>query len=77
MATVTNNQGSAWRRLIKAIEPWYDWGTVETFSLELLSNKAAGRYGDESTGPVRFFTFQWLGLHLHFEIGRTPTREVR
>ncbi|QQV76511.1 hypothetical protein H5J25_13760 [Sphingomonas aliaeris] len=59
-------------RVLAAIEPWYDWGTVETFSLKLLSDKSAGRFGDESMGEVRFFTFQWLGLHLHFEIGRTP-----
>jgi len=76
MATDTIKLGGPIRRFAKAIEPWYDWGVVDTFSLALLSDKSAGRFGDESEGPVHFFTFQWLGLHLHFEIGRTPKKAV-
>lgn len=61
------------RRILRAIEPWYDYGAVETNSIKMLCDKSAGRFGDETLGEVRFFTLQWLGLHLHFEIGRTPT----
>lgn len=63
-------------KILKSLEPWYDWGHEETHSLELLSDKSVGPFGDESTGKVRFFTFQWLGLHLHIQIGRTPKRQA-
>lgn len=31
-------------------------------------------FADESLGNVWFFEIQWMGLHLAFEIGRTPRK---
>lgn len=75
MRALKTTAAQAATNILKAIEPWYHWGIEDTWSLELLSDKSAGLYGDETTGKVGFFTFQWLGFHLHIQIGRTPKRE--
>ena len=71
MATSVANNGGMLRRFIKAIEPWYDWGTTTVFRLNTPEPL------DAEEGPARYFELQWLGLHLSITIGRTPKREVR
>ena len=50
------------RRVIKAIEPLYDWGT--TF---------IERIDGDGEGPGRWFSLQWLGLSITVFAGRVPT----
>lgn len=66
MATATNNQSDAWSRLLKAIEPWYDWG--DTFF---------ERLDGEGEGDGRFFSMEWFGIHITIFYGRQPRRAVR
>lgn len=59
--------GTAARDVIDALEPWYDWGKIGVERMESL------RPGKTATdGEVRFFELQWLGVHIAFQIGRTP-----
>jgi hypothetical protein len=57
------------RRLWAAIEPWYDWGTVNTTNMDARSE------ADVVEGEIRFFDLQWLGLHVGVQFGRAPKRE--
>jgi hypothetical protein len=66
MATDTIKPGGPIRRFAKALVPWYDWGTVNTWRLD------AATIDEEGYGEVGFFHLQWLGLNLKIEIGRTP-----
>lgn len=52
---------SALRKFIAAIEPWYDWGRIDTQALTSIT----GEFADEVNGEVRWFT-----LHTP-----TPARE--
>ncbi|MEG3176164.1 hypothetical protein U1872_07990 [Sphingomonas sp. RB3P16] len=60
------------RRLLGAIEPWYNWGEVHVERMQEV------RFGDGShieaggEGPVRYVELQWLGIHLAVQFGRTP-----
>lgn len=56
------------KRALSAIEPWYNWGLVTVERLDAVSED----HGNE--GDVRFFDLQWFGLHLSFQIGRTPPK---
>lgn len=59
--------GTVARRVFAAIEPWYDWGKIGVERMESL------RPGQTPTdGEVRYLELQWLGIHLAFQIGRTP-----
>lgn len=58
-----------WHRIVRAIEPWYDWGTIY---IERMQGTTLDRSGGE--GGVRYFQLQWFGLHLGFQIGTTPKR---
>ena len=58
------------KRLLKAIEPWYDWGARSVFRLDHHERD----FSDESEGNAFRFEIQWLGAHLAFEIGRTPRK---
>ena len=60
------------RRVLAAIEPWYDWGTIY---IERMEGTTLERSGGE--GAVRYFQLQWFGLHFGLQIGRTPKREAR
>lgn len=71
MATATNSKGGALRRFIKAIEPWYDWGTIYVERMDEAADPAGGE------GEVPFFQIQWFGIHLGIQIGRTPKKAVR
>ena len=60
---------AAFRRAVRAIEPWYDWGKIGVERMESL------RPGETPVdGEVRFVELQWLGLHVALQIGRTPRR---
>ncbi|KQM28768.1 MULTISPECIES: hypothetical protein [unclassified Sphingomonas] len=54
------------KRALSVIEPWYNWGSVTVERLDAVSED----HGNE--GDVSFFDLQWFGLHLSFQIGRTP-----
>lgn len=56
--------------LLRAIEPWYNWGSV---NVERMDEIGKGRSAGE--GEVSFFDLQWLGIHIGVQIGRTPKRE--
>jgi hypothetical protein len=60
---------TAWPfKILRRLEPWYDWGTINTVNMD-------ARTGAEQVeGDVYRFELQWLGLHLGFQIGRTPKR---
>lgn len=57
------------RRLLRRLEPWYSWGTADTYRLDSLT----ADFDDEVLGEVRYFTIQWLALHFGISFGRTPT----
>ncbi len=59
------------RRAGRAVEPWYDWGTIHIERMEG-TDPATMTPGGE--GPVRFVQLQWFGLHIGFQIGRTPQK---
>jgi hypothetical protein len=62
--------GAAACAIVAAIEPWYDWGTINVDRME-----GSTRDRDSGWGDVRYVTLQWFGLHIGFQIGRTPKRE--
>ncbi|MEE4452884.1 hypothetical protein [Novosphingobium resinovorum] len=61
---------AAFKRTLKKIEPWYDWYQANVFRIDAQCRD----FTDESTGDVFRFQLQWLGLHVGFEIGRTPRK---
>jgi hypothetical protein len=70
MATATNKTDGAWRRFIKAIEPWYNWGMILVERMdELEETRQAG-----GEGEVGYFELQWLGIHFEMQIGRLPAK---
>jgi len=59
--------GTLARTILAAVEPWYDWGKIGVERMESL------RPGQAPTdGEVRYVELQWLGIHIAFQIGRTP-----
>lgn len=61
----------AGRRVLAAVEPWYDWGRINVFRLD-------ARTEEECTErEVRYVELQWLGLHVGVQIGRTPRKGRR
>jgi hypothetical protein len=52
---------SKFRRAIRAVEPWYDWGV-----------SGITRVDERGEGYGRFFTVDFLGIHLMIMFGRTP-----
>jgi len=60
--------GGALRRLVTsilaAVEPWYDFGRACIDSVQ-----------HDVSGDGRFFSIDWLGLHLTVFYGRTPKQE--
>jgi hypothetical protein len=55
------------RRLSAAIEPWYDWGTINVERMQGLTRERSNGEGD-----VGFVELQFLGLHVGLQLGRTP-----
>lgn len=55
-----------WRRILIALEPWYDWGTTTTVNFDATTE------AEQVEGEVYRFELQWFGLHIGFQIGRTP-----
>jgi hypothetical protein len=62
--------GTVARLILRAIEPWYDWGVISMERMEGSSRERDSGYGD-----VRYFQLQWFGIHIGFQFGRTPKRE--
>lgn len=58
------------QRIMSAVEPWYDWRWRNIFRLSAQEMD----FSDESEGKAFRFDLQWLGVHLAFEIGRTPRK---
>jgi predicted porin len=56
------------RRIIAAIEPWYDWGKIS------ITNLDARTENEIAEGDVRYVDLQWFGIHLSIQFGRTPKR---
>lgn len=61
-------------RIVAAAEPWYDWGEIHIDRMEGTNAETMNPGGE---GPVRFVQLQWLGLHIGFQIGRTPKKWSR
>ncbi|AHE57408.1 hypothetical protein [Sphingomonas sanxanigenens] len=55
-------------RLCAALVPWHHWGRV--MFVESLD-------GTREVEGVRFFTLEWLGLHLHIQFGPSVPIDVR
>lgn len=49
------------RQIIAAIEPWYDWGVA-----------GIDRVDGLNSGDGRWFSIDFLGLHVTVLFGRTP-----
>ena len=58
------------RRLLSAIEPWYDWGTINTWRLDARTLEEA----DASEFMIPKFELQWLGMALELRFGRMPRK---
>jgi hypothetical protein len=56
------------QRLLLAIEPWYDWGTINTWRLDARTLEEA----DASEFMIPRFELQWLGFALELRFGRMP-----
>lgn len=75
MAITTINSGL--RSMIAAAEPWYDWGEIHVERMQEIRVDDGGRLQTGGEGPVRYFQVQWFGIHIGFQLGRTPKREGR
>lgn len=68
---------SGLRRVISAVEPWYNWGTIHVERMQEIRVDESGRLHVGGEGPVRYFELQWFGIHFAVQIGRTPKPEGR
>lgn len=75
MATTVISSGL--RRIIAAAEPWYDWGAIHVERMQDIRVGEGGRLRTGGEGPVRYLQVQWFGIHIGFQIGRTPKPEGR
>ncbi len=51
-------------RALSALNPWYNWGTVNIERMNMPG----------TDGDARFFDLQWLGLHFSIWAGRVPRK---
>lgn len=51
-------------RALSALNPWYNWGTVNIERMDMPG----------TDGDARFFDLQWLGLHFSIWAGRVPRK---
>jgi hypothetical protein len=58
------------KRGLTAITPWWNIASTDVLRLE----SWGGHYTADSYGSVPRVDVQWLGLHVAFEIGRTPPK---
>ena len=65
----TRKQPARLAGILAKLEPWYDWGTINTVNLNARTD------AEQVEGDVYCFEIQWLGLHLGIQIGRTPKQE--
>ncbi|MEG8040590.1 hypothetical protein QP166_15040 [Sphingomonas sp. LR60] len=77
MTTVATTISGGLRRFIAAVEPWYDSGEIHVERMQEIRINDGGRLQTGGEGPVRYLQIQWLGIHLGFQIGRTPKPEGR
>jgi hypothetical protein len=63
------------KRLLSAIEPWYNWGEIHVERMEGMRPGADDFPQAVGEGAVRFFELQWFGIHLAVQFGRTPKAE--
>lgn len=61
--------GTIARRVLRAVEPFYDWGPIN------VTNMDARTAAEVVEGDVRYFDLQWFGIHIGLQFGRTPKRE--
>lgn len=72
MAATTLSSGL--RRIIAAAEPWYNWGEIYVERMEEIRVDEGGRLHAGGEGPVWFVQLQRFGIHIGFQVGRTPER---
>lgn len=60
------------RRLLAAIEPWYDGGKIHVERMQGMRLGDGGHLEAGGEGPVRYVELQWFGIHLAVQFGRTP-----
>ncbi|WBO24477.1 hypothetical protein [Sphingomonas abietis] len=53
-----------------AIQPWYDWGRINAFRLDAITE------AEMTEGQVRYLEVQWFGIHVAVIFGRTPTKSM-
>lgn len=70
MRALMTTAAHAATKILKSIEPWYDWGTSTATRLDATERD----YSDEAEGEVRFAELQWLGIHVGLHFGRTPPK---
>jgi hypothetical protein len=61
---------AAIKRGLRKIEPWYNWYRSDIFRLDAHERD----FSDESEGKAFCLEIQWLGIHVAFELGRTPPK---
>lgn len=71
MTTVATAICGGLQRFIAAVEPWYDWGEIHIDRMEGTNAETMNPGGE---GPVRFIQLQWFGIHIGFQIWRTPKK---
>lgn len=74
MGAARMTAASAAKKVLAALEPWYDWGTVTVERLQELRMEG-DRIVTGGEGDVSYFMIQWFGIHVQVQIGRTPKRE--
>ena len=67
-----NRRVTALRRVVTAIEPWYNWGEIHVERMQELRLADGSHVQAGGEGPVRFVEVQWFGIHLALQFGRTP-----
>jgi len=70
LAKFARRMCSASHRVLYAVQPWYDWGRINVFRLDAITE------AEMTEGLVRYFEIQWFGVHLGIIVGRTPAKSV-
>lgn len=60
------------RRVLAAVEPWYNWGTINFERFDTVGQNGEG--GEE--GNAHFFDLQWFSVHVSIHVGRLPPRRA-
>lgn len=54
------------RKILAAIEPWYQWGKCSCVSLR-----------DERDFDGRFLILEWLNFQINIQVGRAPANKEK